>query len=67
MPVTDELGLQPANKVPFQQPRGSYRVRAGDCADIKHGLECARELEWSALAPASHEYRLTLSGHEGGP
>jgi hypothetical protein len=65
--LINELGVKPGDIVPFQLLKANYRARNGDSADIKHGLECAVELEWLELIPGSHDLRLTMLGYEAAP
>ncbi|HEV2702802.1 MAG TPA: hypothetical protein VGV09_14320 [Steroidobacteraceae bacterium] len=65
--LVNELGLKSGDTVPLQQLKGNYRARNGDAADIKHGLQCALELEWLDFAATAPDYRLTALGFESAP
>ena len=65
--MVNELGLKPGDTVPLQLLKANYRARNGDSADIKHGVQCAMELEWLEQVPASLDFRLTMLGFESAP
>jgi hypothetical protein len=65
--LVNELGVKPGDVLPFQLLKANYRARNGDSADIKHGLQCAMELEWLEPVHGSSDFRLTGLGHESAP
>jgi hypothetical protein len=65
--LVNELGVKPGDVVPLQLLKGNYSARNGASADIKHGLQCAMELEWLEPVPGSTDFRLTVLGHESAP
>jgi hypothetical protein len=65
--LINELGVKPGDVVPFQLLKANYRARNGDSAEIKHGLQCAEELEWLEPVPGGLDLRLTVLGYESAP